>query len=198
VRRGGDSEGEDGVSRKVRIPLGRITQFLELADLMAVLMVLATTFSAIATWRTANIADALYLAAERPYFGVESVRLDHSRTDDPRVVVEYEDLGQLSAEGVVITGRLALDDRTIPGQEWSKDAGILSPQVRHYLHFRLPAEVYPAVMSGRSKLTVMLAAKYDGPFGRQLCYLERFVYMPDAAAFDVDGGTPRCENQNPG
>ncbi len=162
---------------------------------MAVLMVLATTFSAIATWRTSNIASALYLAAERPYFGVESVRLDHSRTDDPRVVVEYEDLGELSAEGVVITGRLALDGRTIPGQEWSKDAGIISPHVAHYLHFHLPADAYAAVLSGRSRLTVEVAAKYDGPHGRQLCYLERFVYTPDDAAFDVDGGTPRCENQ---
>jgi hypothetical protein len=54
----------------------RVLAQLEFADFLAVMMVLSTTFSAFATWRTARIADSIYLAAERAYFGVERIILN--------------------------------------------------------------------------------------------------------------------------
>jgi hypothetical protein len=189
-------EPASGLSRRERSMLGRISQFLGVADVMALLMVAATAFSAIATWRTADIATALYMAAERPYLGVEQVRLDRSRAGDPRVVVEYHNFGSLSADDVVITGRLAVDGRTLTGQKWTKNAGIVSPSVPHFLLFHGPPQVYPAVMSGRSKFVVEVEATYSGAASSRLCYLERFVYLSDSDTFDVDGGTSRCEHRS--
>ncbi|MGH7839744.1 MAG: hypothetical protein ACREQC_18260, partial [Candidatus Binataceae bacterium] len=57
----------------------RLLSEVELADFMAIMMVLATALSAYATWRTSSIANAIYLASERAYFGIESATLDDSQ-----------------------------------------------------------------------------------------------------------------------
>lgn len=184
------------LSRRERKTLGRIAEFLGFADLVALLMVLATAFSAVATWRTASIANALYLAAERPYFGVGAVTLDRSHPGDPRVVVLYRNDGDVAAENVVIERRMRIDDRLILAGDGRKNAGILSPREPHHLRLHIPPKAMDGIIAGNSKLSVEIAANYDGPnHRRQLCYLERFVYVADEKSFEVDGGTADCAGQ---
>ena len=75
----GERHDREALSRSERRRLGQI---LGVAEIMTALMVLATILSAVATWRTASIANAIYMASERPYFGVESVRLDSSKPNE--------------------------------------------------------------------------------------------------------------------
>jgi hypothetical protein len=173
--------------------LGRIAEFLGFADLVAVLMVVATVCSAIATWRTATIATALYQASERPYMGVVSVTLSHDRPSDPRVRVEYKNFGSVAAEGAVLFRRMTIDGKIVAGQTRRKVAGIVSPGVPHRIFVHLSEAAYDAIVSGRSTLRLEVGATYQGLYHGNLCYLERFVYEPDEDVFEVDGGSPRCE-----
>ncbi len=72
---GGSDASTEPLSRRDRRLLGSIADFLGIVDLVAVMMVIATVCTAIATWRTASIATAIYMASERPYMGVSSVDL---------------------------------------------------------------------------------------------------------------------------
>jgi hypothetical protein len=176
--------------------LGKIAEFLGFADLVAVLMVLATGFSAIATWRTATIADALYEAAERPYFGVAAVSLDSHHPGDPRVEVLYRNDGDVAAENVVIERRMRIDQKLVADQDRRKHAGILSPKEPHHFNLHIPPNAMDAILAGRSALSVEIAANYQGPNHHHwLCYLERFVYVADESAFEINGGSADCADQ---
>jgi hypothetical protein len=194
-RKGEDHDERDSLTPIERQRLGRLTQLVGFAELMTLLMVAATTFSAIATWRTASIAESIYLASERPYFGVESLRLDNSIAGDPRVEVEYRNFGNLSADDVVVDRRILLDDVALAGQSKRLFAGILSPQVPHTAEFHLTTADYDAVIKGRSKLRVEIKAVYRGLDKRTLCYFERFRFIRHSGKFEVQGGTSRCSEQ---
>lgn len=187
---GGD--GDAGLTKRERRLLGSIAEYLGFADLLALLMVSATAFTGYATWRTATIANALFLSSERPYIGVKSVELDNRHPGDPRVEIEYENYGHVSAENTRMVRQLRIDARAVAGQTKAKDAGILSPEVPHHMHLHVPLGSYDAIVAGRSQLEVEVAATYRGPGREPMCYLERFTYTPDEKQFEVDGGTTRC------
>ncbi len=186
-------QGAAALSGRDRRMLGRIAEFLGFADLVAVLMVASTVCSAIATWRTASIATAIYKASDRPYMGVVAVTLNRDRPSDPRVRVEYKNFGSVSAEDAVLFRRMLIDGKIVGGQTRRKAAGILPPEAPHRLFLHLPPTAYDAIVSGRSTLRVEVGATYQGLYHGNLCYLERFVYEPAEDLFEVDGGTPRCE-----
>jgi len=154
--------------------LGRILGF---AELMTGLMVLATALSAIATWRTASIANAIYMASERPYFGVESVRLDSSKPNEPRVLVQYRNFGHLSSDDSIVYTRVMLDGAPVAGDIEHINAGILSPEVPHFIFRKLPPAKYAAIVGGKANLQVEVKATYRGFDTRRLCYFERFNYV---------------------
>jgi len=161
---------------------------------MAVMMVAVTALTAVATWRTASIATAIYRASERPYMGVADLQLNNDRPGDPRVLIEYKNFGSVAAEGVVMFRRMIIDGKVIGDETRRKAAGILMPDSPHRFFMHLPEESYDAVVSGRSKLRVDIGAIYQGlARSSDLCYFERFVYEPDEKLFEVDGGSPRCQ-----
>jgi hypothetical protein len=169
----------------------RLSRAIRFADFMAALMVAATAFSALATWRTASIAKAIYLASERAYVGVEGVWIDGTRSDDPRVEVDFRNFGNVAAQEVKLTRRLKLDGVVVKDSAQILNAGILSPTTPHRLHLHLPANSYTAVTSGKATLTVEIAASFFSA-QRQLCYLQRFTYVEHENEFLVDGGTTDC------
>jgi hypothetical protein len=181
--------------RRDRRMRGRIAQFLEFADVMALLMVAATAFTALATWRTASIARSLYLSAERPYIGVKKVSIDHTHSQRTLVLVQYQNFGAVPAEDTLIGERLMIDGRPLAGQSPPVAAGIISPQVPHQLQVRLDDSDYETVAAGKSQLVVEVRARYHGPPGKPLCYFEKFRYIPEIDGFEVSGGSPRCEDQ---
>src|SRR5437870_4351563 len=94
----------------------RLTRALGFADFMAVLMVAVTGFTALATWRTASIAQAIYQASERAYFGVESIAIDNSRSQDPRVEIDFRNFGNVAAQDVKVTNRMLINGVAIQDQ----------------------------------------------------------------------------------
>ena len=176
----GEHQRHDPLTRTERRRLGQI---LGVAEVMTALMVLATVFSAIATWRTSSIAEWIYLASERPYLGVESVRLDDSRPGAPRVIVDYRNFGHLSSDETVIDSRVLVDGDPVAGGAERLQAGILSPNVPHVVYRNLPPERYAAIVAGKAALEVDVRASYRGFDRRRLCYYERFAYAADAARF---------------
>ncbi len=189
-RRGGSG---GGLTRRERSLLARLASYLGFADFMAVLMVLATAFSGLATWRTATIADELYRSSERPYFGVEKVFFDAARPADPKVVVQYENFGHVPADGVVVSERLSLDGRAIADGSHTQHAGVISPGVPHQINVPIAGADRDAVVAGRRRLTVEVKAHYRDSASQTHCYLEQFVYYPDSDHFDVGGGSTRCD-----
>jgi hypothetical protein len=174
----------------------RLTRALGFADLMAVLMVSVTGFTAVATWRTASIAQAIYMASERAYFGVESIAIDDSRSQDPRVEIDFRNFGNVAAQEVKITRRMLIDGVAVKDQTKTINAGILSPSTPHHTHLHLPAQSYLAIAAGKARLAVEIAASFAAGT-RRLCYLERFAYVADENDFQVDGGTADCASEAP-
>lgn len=171
--------------------------YLGFAELMAVLMVVATAFTAIATWRTATIAQDLLLTSERPYFGVHSVTLDNSRSSDPRVYVDYRNFGHVPADGVRIEVAMYVDGARLPVSSLKRDAGIMSPDVAHHVFLHLPDGHYADVIAGRSKLITRISAWYKDSGRNLFCYSERFAYEPDSGTFEIVGGSSRCDSPPP-
>ncbi len=171
----------------------KLVEYVGFAELMAVLMVLATAFSAVATWRTASIATALYDASERPYLGVEKVALDREHPGDCRLVVRYRNFGNVAAEDAVVRGRVFLDGKPA-SDEVDLRAGIISPSVPHQIFVHAPDDQIDAVLSGQTRLALVVAASYHGPARPTLCYVERFAYIPQTRTFEVDGGSSRCSD----
>jgi hypothetical protein len=166
-------------------------EYLGFAELMAILMVLATTFSAVATWRTASIATALYNASERPYVGVEKVLLERPQPGGCHIVVRYRNFGNVSAEDAIVTERLFLDGKPV-GDPFTLAAGILSPAASHQIFVHVPSDRIDAIQSGQTRLDIVVATSYGAPLRSTLCYAERFAYLPETKTFEVDGGSPRC------
>lgn len=63
-----DEAGEDR-GAATRNLLKRIASALEVTDLIALMMVLATGLSAYATWKTAQVTSEILLTSQRPYIG---------------------------------------------------------------------------------------------------------------------------------
>ena len=84
------------IIRSERSLLARLAQALKLADFMAMLMVLATFFSAYATWRTAMVTSTIFAVADRPFLGVQQIALEGTDTPHPRIMVNYQEFRKYS------------------------------------------------------------------------------------------------------
>src|SRR5208282_5398155 len=85
------------ILRTERSQLAKLAQVIRLADFMAILMVLATFFSAYATWRTAMLTSTIFAVSDRPFLVVP-----HAQTELLIVISDFNlDLPGLGvAEGV--------------------------------------------------------------------------------------------------
>jgi hypothetical protein len=176
--------------------IARMSQALKLADFMAILMVLATFFSAYATWRTALVTSSIFAVADRPFLGVQQVSFEGADTQHPVVVVSFRNFGSIHALDSIVGARALVDGKMVkdPANAMSEmDAGILSPNVPHTFYVFIPPAQYQAVAAGKSNLQVHVKMLYKGPsHQQQLCYFERFVYDSRVNVFQAAGGTDRC------
>src|ERR1700678_859483 len=81
----------------------RLTEVLRFADFLALLMVAATTFSAYAAWRTAQVTSHIFALEERPFVGIERASFEQVDTPKDRAVVEYRNFGKIPASGAIVT-----------------------------------------------------------------------------------------------
>ena len=184
------------IIRTQRSLLARLGQALNLADFMAILMVLATFFSAYATWRTAMLTSTIFAVADRPFLGVEHVSFEGTDTQHPTILVNYKNFGSIPALDAIVSVHAVIDGKPVqsaPDTMSSMDAGILSPTAPHYFYATLTSDEYRAVAAGKSNLQVRVRFLYKGPAHQsQLCYFERFVYDFHVSLFQAAGGDDRC------
>ena len=182
------------VERLERSALARLTQVVKLQDFMTVLMVAATAFSALATWRVAQLTSAWFGVSQRPYMGVAAIRIDTSDDHQPKVIIEYRNFGNIPAADLKASGRILLDGKTVgesASDPHAMNIGVSSPQVPHFLHRELPPTSRDAILAGRARLEVNVAFNYrngKGPY----CYEMKFLYDPYLRNFDPAGGTDHC------
>jgi hypothetical protein len=187
------------IIRTERSLLARFAQALKLADFMAILMVLATFFSAYATWRTALVTSTIFAVADRPFLGVQQISFEATETQHPTIVVNIRNFGSIPALDAIVGAHAVVDGKLVksPADVMSQmDAGILSPNVPHTFYVFIPPDQYQAVATGKSNLQVHVQMIYNGPAHKtQLCYFERFVYDFRQSIFQASGGTDKCRTE---
>src|SRR5271154_1350372 len=125
------------IIRTERSLLARTAEAIKLADFMALLMVLATFFSAYATWRTAMVTSAIFAVADRPFLGVERVNFEAADPARPLIMVNYKNFGNIPALDAIVDVHAVVDGKVVkpdPGAMSEINAGILSPNVPHYFY----------------------------------------------------------------
>jgi len=176
--------------------VARMGQALRLADFMAILMVLATFFSAYATWRTALVTSSIFAVVDRPFLGVQQITFEGTDTQQPAIVVNFRNFGNIHAIDSIVGAYALVDGKMVKGPADTlseMDAGILSPNVPHTFYVFMPPDLYQAVAVGKSSLQVHVRMLYKGPaHAQQLCYFERFVYDFRVKVFQASGGDDRC------
>ena len=190
---------ERDILRTERSLLARFTQAIKLADFMAILMVLATFFSAYATWRTAMVTSTIFAVADRPFLGVQQVAFEVRDARHPVIVVQFRNFGNIPALNAIVGAHALVDGKLVkdPAERMLEtDAGILSPNVPHSFYVFIPPDKYEAIASGKSNLQVHVTMVYNGPArDKQLCYFERFAYDSHSQIFEASGGDDRCGSQ---
>ena len=184
------------IIRTERSMLARLAQAVRLADFMAILMVLATFFSAYATWRTALVTSTIFAVADQPFIGVQEITFKGTDTQFPTLLVNFKNFGNIPALDTIVGVHAVIDGKPLrpgPGAMSEIDAGIVSPNVPHYFYVYLPPDKYQAVVAGKTNLQVHVKVLYKGPaHGTQLCYFERFAYDFRVNIFMASGGDDKC------
>jgi hypothetical protein len=182
--------------RAERSMLARLAEAVKLADFMAILMVLATFFSAYATWRTAKLTSTIFAVADRPFIGVQQVAFVGTDAQHPMISVNFRNFGSIPALDTIVSVHAVVDGKVVrpPGGTMSEvDAGIVSPNVAHDFFVFLSPDQYQAVAAGKSNLQVRVRVLYKGPAHEvQLCYFERFAYDLRVNLFLASGGSDKC------
>ena len=159
-------------------------------------MVLATFFSAYATWRTALVTSTIFAVSDRPFLGVQQLAFQGTDTRNPAIVVSFKNFGSIPALDAIVGARALVDGKVVktPADRMSEtEPGILSPNVPHSLYVFIPPDKYQAVTSGESICKSASEMLYKGPaLQTQLCYFERFVYDSRVSLFQAAGGTDKC------
>ena len=180
----------------------RVSRAIGLTDFLAVLMVIATGFSAFATWRTAQVTSLVFAIADRPFMGVAKLEFEATDSPDPRLTVVYKNFGRIPAiDGLVtvdawIDGKPAPDP--FPGAMDERETGGIAPDVDHFLYRYLTAESYKDVVTGKSRFRVAVRMDYKGLApNSQYCDFKWFVYDYRTATFRHAGGSNKCTGSTP-
>jgi hypothetical protein len=164
---------------------------------MVIVMVLVTICSAVATWRTANIANLLVSISGRPYVGLQRVAFDTVGSDGSgRLLIDCRNFGHVPATDGVVQIRLVIDGKTLPstaGSSAAVNVGMFAPSIPQIFFRFIPATPYQAVRDGNSLMVAHIAINYRGPDQREFCYSQLMTYDHRADAFSAAGGSDRCD-----
>jgi hypothetical protein len=192
-----DSRTRESTELRVqRSQLRKLAEIIRFADFMAILMVLATVFSAFATWRTAQVTKLVFEIADRPFLGVEKVNFEATESERPMIAVEVRDFANIPALEALVSVDAVVNGKPVapaPDEMTTQELGILSPGVPHHFYAFVTPEIYRAVSAGKSNLQLHVRMIYKGPAHQQsYCYFERVVYDFHAASFRMSEGSDRC------
>jgi hypothetical protein len=187
-----------GIPRRERLAFRRLSDVLRFTDFMTFMMVVATAFSAFATWRSAHVTSLLFAVAERPYMGVEQVTMALDDAAMARVVVDFRNFGQVQATGGVAQVGLMINGKPLPHTSAAantENIGIVSPTVPHLIIRFVPRNIYDEVRNGLARMIVHIKFNFRGPDDRQFCYSKLYSYDPRAAVFIPSGGGEKCDGE---
>ena len=104
---------------------------------MALMMVAATAFTALATWRTYKVSELIFAISDRPFLGVKKVTFERTDSPEPVIVVDFRNFGPIPADDAIIAAEALLDGKPIPphdGEGTASDQGTVSPGVPHFFY----------------------------------------------------------------
>jgi hypothetical protein len=184
------------VAHVKRSLLMRILGVLRLQDLMTLMMVAATVLSAVATWRSTQIAHQILRSAYRPYVGVREMKLDSSNPERLVVRIEILNFGSIPAENMVLNVSKTIDGRPFSDLGSVPDIalpiGVLTPSTPDYYNSFLPGGYLGAIVDGHSQFKVRVRTTYADASRNRYCYDETFAYFAPTARFSPFHGTGEC------
>jgi hypothetical protein len=176
-----------------------ITNLLMVAA--TVLMAVATAFSALASWRMARVATDIFQASERPYVGVESIRLDANNPSGPTSWVVFKNFGSVPADRTVIDVSTSIDGHLVTGglgeQHVVMSLGVLTPETTYLFGALFPRNYASAVVTGKSRIVVSVRAHYRDAPGKHYCFQMDYIYYWPLKKYDPAGGSNRCTGDMP-
>src|ERR1700736_4953634 len=101
AERGEDGKHEQRIEAQEREILRTERRILTVADFMALLMVAATAFTAIATYRTYQVSELIFAISDRPFIGVQKVSFERTDTEQPAIVIDFRNFGPIPADGAI-------------------------------------------------------------------------------------------------
>lgn len=165
------------------------------------LMAIATAFGAFASWRMARVAGDIFTASERPYIGVQSIRLDAHNGAQPVSWITFKNFGSVPADRAVIDVSTSIDGRPITGGLGKKHVvlslGVLTPQTRYLFGALFPAQYAQAVLDGRSEIVVSVKAGYMDAAEHRYCFAMNYIYYWPLKKYDPAGGSNECAGDAP-
>jgi hypothetical protein len=192
----GNDESTPQLTRTERSILAKLAGVIRFADFMAVMMVLATLFSAYATWRTAQVTRLIFEISDRPFLGVQGIGFEAVDSDRPTITVDVRNFAKIPSVDSIVSLKPRVDGKLIEAKSDEltiMESGILSPGVPHHYYASLSPELYRAVIAGKSNLMVGVRMLYKGPTHEMsYCYYERAIYDFGSKSFRMAGGTDRC------
>jgi len=186
--------------RRERDEERRVSRAIGFADLMGFLMVIATGFSAFATWRTATITSLVFATADRPFMGVAKVQFEATDTQKPYISILYKNFGRIPAVDGIVSVNAWLDGKIAPDpiQEAMNvtETGSIPPEVDHFFYRYFSADSYRDIASGKAHLQIEWRIVYKGPAkGSEYCDFKRYAYDARTATFRHSGGSDKCRGQ---
>jgi hypothetical protein len=198
-----EERGEEGKSHRrmeaqAREILRTERRILTVADFMALMMVAATAFTALATWRTYKVSELIFAIQDRPFLGVEKVTFERTDSPEPAIVVDFRNFGPIPADGAIVAVTALLEGKPIPprdGEGTAGDQGTVSPGVPHFFYVFMQSDEYKRVVAGAAHLMVRVSMEYKGPaLDRRFCYTKKLFYDSHTGTFRPAGGTSVCTN----
>ncbi len=174
----------------------RMVSALEITDLIALTMVLATALSAYATWRTEQVTNQILLISQRPYIGLESINLVGNT--NPKVVEDLRNFGTVQAEQTQVSIVLRVNGDALYGDsehQQHEAALVFSPGVPHRFYRHITLDTYRRAVQGKLNLGIETQVRYRGPQGDEHCYLTVYNYDHADGVFCPQRGSLSCDHQ---
>ncbi|HTR61336.1 MAG TPA: hypothetical protein VMH37_06500, partial [Candidatus Binataceae bacterium] len=144
--------------RREREEERRVSRAIGFADFMAFLMVVATGFSAFATWRTATITSLVFATADRPFMGIAKLEFEDTGSQKPYVAIQYKNFGKIPAVDGIVSVNAWLDGKVAPDPIADAmnvtETGSIPPEVDHFFYRYFTPDSYQDIASGKTHLQI--------------------------------------------
>jgi len=183
--------------RRERQEERRVSRAIGFADFMAFLMVIATGFSAFATWRTATVTSLVFATADRPFMGIAKLEFEATDSPKPYVAILYKNFGKIPAVDGIVSVNAWLDGKIAPDPIADAmnvtETGSIPPEVDHFFYRYFTPQSYQDIASGKTHLQIEWRIVYKGPAkGSEYCDFKRYAYDARTGTFRHSGGSDKC------